>query len=84
MKFQQIRSATSIVTFDNKLHVVPNQTIVKSPVTNYSRMPNRRVDVIVGIPTDQKMERVREVIIAALYDCTSDGKVLREPWPRWR
>lgn len=73
---------TSIVTFDNKLHVVPNQIIVKNPLTNYSRMPKRRVDVIVGIPVEQKMGPVREAIIAALYDCTSDGKVLRDPWPK--
>lgn len=70
---------TRIVTFDNKLHIVPNLMLIKNPVTNYSRMPNRRVDIILGIPIDQKMDRVRTVITDALYSCTSDGRVLTEP-----
>jgi len=70
---------TFIVTFDNKLHIIPNIIFIKNPITNYSRQPKRRVDVIIGVPTDQKLEVVRKVITDALYACTTDGRVLEDP-----
>jgi len=70
---------TFIVTFDNKVHIIPNVVLIKNPITNYSRQPQRRVDVILGIPVYQKMDVVRKVITDALYACTTDGRVLEEP-----
>jgi len=70
---------TYLVTFDNKVHIVPNVVLVNNPITNYSRQPVRRVDVILAVPIDQKLEEVGKCILDALYSCTTDNKVLDNP-----
>jgi len=70
---------TYIVTFDNRIHIIPNVVFTKNPITNYSRQPKRRVDIILAVPVDQKMAVVRKCITDALYACTTDGKVLEDP-----
>lgn len=50
-------------TFDNKFVRIPNETIIKSDVTNVTRFPIRRVDVNIGVAYKEDIGRVREILL---------------------
>lgn len=50
-------------TLDNKFVRIPNETLVKSTVTNVTRFPIRRVDIRVGVAYREDPERVRKVLL---------------------
>jgi small-conductance mechanosensitive channel len=49
-------------TFDNLFVRVPNETIIKSKITNLSHFPLRRVDVKVSVAYKENLDRVQEVL----------------------
>lgn len=51
-------------TFDNLFVRVPNESLLKSQLTNLSRYPIRRVDVQLGVAYKEDIERVRELLFA--------------------
>lgn len=65
-------------TFDNKMVRIPNETMVKSRVTNITRFPIRRVDVMVGVSYNEDPSKVRSVL-RDIAD--SNPLVLMEPEP---
>ncbi|GAB4264543.1 MAG: mechanosensitive ion channel family protein [Deferrisomatales bacterium] len=50
-------------TFDNLYVRVPNETVIKSSVTNLTRFPIRRVDLQVGVAYKEDLAQVREVLL---------------------
>jgi len=52
-----------IRTFDNKFVRIPNETIIKSQLTNITRFPIRRVDINVGVAYKEDMDRVRRILL---------------------
>lgn len=66
-------------TFDNLFVRIPNETLVKAELTNLTRYPVRRLDLVVGVDVDADLERVRAVTLAALNACHG---VLAEPAAR--
>ena len=63
---------------DNKRIIVPNSHIMGGTITNYSSMPQRRVDLLVGVSYDSDLDKVREVLNDILE---ADERILREPAP---
>jgi small-conductance mechanosensitive channel len=51
-------------TFDNLYVRIPNETIIKSPVTNLTHFPIRRADLQIGVAYKEDLEKVREVLFA--------------------
>ncbi len=51
-------------TFDNLLVRVPNETLIKSEITNLTRFPVRRLDLTIGVAYKEDVGRVREVLMA--------------------
>ncbi|QKT03775.1 mechanosensitive ion channel family protein [Ectothiorhodospiraceae bacterium 2226] len=49
-------------TFDNLMVRLPNETLVKSEITNLTRFPIRRLDVKVGVAYKEDVARVRKVL----------------------
>lgn len=49
--------------FDNGMIRVPNETIIKSEVTNITQFPLRRVDIEVGIAYKEDFERAKEILL---------------------
>ncbi len=65
-------------TFDNRFVRIPNESIVKSQVTNITRFPIRRFDLMVGVAHKENVKRVREVLL----DVARQNPVaLMEPGP---
>lgn len=50
-------------TFDNLFVRIPNETMIKSEVTNLRRFPIRRVDLQVGVAYKEDLRTVREVLM---------------------
>lgn len=65
-------------TFDNKFVRIPNETLVKSTVTNVTRFPIRRLDVRVGVAYREDPQRVREVLLDV---ADKNPMALMEPEP---
>ncbi len=69
---------TRIRTRDNRLVIVPNSTISKNEVVNYSYPdPRYRIQTHVGISYDTDLEKARQVIIDAVRN--TDGVLQDKP-----
>jgi small-conductance mechanosensitive channel len=65
---KQINTRVSIVhTLDGQEVLIPNQTILNSNVTNYSKNPFRRVCVIVGVDYKSDLHMVTSLIRGVIY-----------------
>jgi small-conductance mechanosensitive channel len=65
-------------TFDNRFVRIPNETIIKTQVTNVTRFPIRRLDLEVGVAYKEKIGRIREVLLDVV---AKNPKALMEPAP---
>ena len=65
-------------TFDNLLVRVPNESLIKTSITNLSRYPIRRLDIAVGVAYKESIERVREVLLRV---AAANRLCLEEPKP---
>ena len=65
-------------TFDNLLVRIPNESLLKSEITNLTRHPIRRLDIPIGIAYAEDPERVRSVLTAV---AEANELCLDEPSP---
>ena len=65
-------------TFDNLFVRIPNETMIKSEVTNLRRFPIRRVDLQVGVAYKEDLRTVREVLLEV---ADRNPVCLEEPQP---
>ena len=70
--------ATVMTTTDNKRIVVPNKSIWGGPITNFSAMATRRVDLQVGIAYGEDVDRAVAILAEAVRRIPG---VLAEPAP---
>ena len=76
--FEVNMMATVLVTADNKKVVIPNKSAWGAPITNFSAMSTRRVDLKVGISYGCDMAKAIKVVLDTVK--TVPG-VLEEPAP---
>ena len=70
--------ATELITPDNVFITVPNGLVWGSPITNFSRMPTRRVDVSVGIAYESDVDTA---IQTAMSFMKAHPEILSDPEP---
>jgi small-conductance mechanosensitive channel len=70
--------STKVRTFDNLLVRIPNETMVKTQITNLNRFPIRRVDLQVGVAYKQDLEQVQRVLFEV---ADTNPLSLEEPAP---
>jgi small-conductance mechanosensitive channel len=76
---QRLTSRTTVLmTLDGNQVQVPNATVFKSTIRNFSSNPNRREDFVVGIGYDDAIPHAQEVALAVLAEHPA---VLKEPEP---
>ena len=66
-------------TFDNKFVRIPNETIIKTEVTNITRFPIRRIDLEIGVAYKENIDKVKKILleIAKKYPlCLNEPKPL--------
>ncbi|MEZ4381184.1 MAG: mechanosensitive ion channel family protein [Nannocystaceae bacterium] len=65
-------------TFDNLFVRVPSETLIKATMTNYSRFPVRRFDMLISVARGEDMKRVQELLKAT---AAAQPLVLIDPPP---
>lgn len=68
-------------TLDNRFVRIPNESLIKTEVTNITRFPIRRVDLPVGIAYKEDVGRVREILLEV---AAANPLCLIEPEPKVR
>ena len=69
---------THLTTTNNHDVIIPNSSITTSAVINYTALPNRRVDITVGIGYDADIKTAKDVM---LHLATSNPKAFTDPAP---
>ena len=70
--------ATELATADNKKVVIPNKSAWGSPITNFSALGRRRVDIKIGIDYASDVGKAIEIALKALESIPG---VLKDPAP---
>jgi small-conductance mechanosensitive channel len=70
--------ATVLMTLDGNHVQIPNSTVYKSAIVNYTSNPTRRIDFSVGIGYGDAIARAQEVALAVI---SQHPAVLAEPEP---
>ncbi|MBV7297812.1 small-conductance mechanosensitive channel MscS [Enterovibrio paralichthyis] len=70
--------STVLKTTDNKMVVVPNGTVISSPITNFSRHDTRRIDFVIGVSYKSDLQKTKEVLTRIVK---ADARVLPDPEP---
>lgn len=65
-------------TLDNLYVRIPNESLIKSRLTNFSRFPIRRLDLPVGVAYGEDLERVSRLLIDLV---ASNPHCMEEPEP---
>ncbi len=60
---------TKLKTFDNRVIVMPNGALSNSNITNVTREPKRRLDLIVPIAYDQNLAQVKQILDTIAKSC---------------
>lgn len=72
---------TLLCTVDNKKIVLPNSTVLNSPLTNYDSRPTRRVDFTFSVAYGTDLKKAKKVILDAI---SKHSKILKTPEPTVR
>ncbi len=76
---QQLNVRTTVLmSLDGNLVQIPNATVYKSTLRNFTANPNRREDLVVGIGYDDPIDKAQEVARQVLADHPA---VLNKPEP---
>jgi small conductance mechanosensitive channel len=70
--------STELVTPDNVLITIPNKLVWGSVITNYTRMPTRRVNVDVGVAYGTDLDKAIKIAMKLMEN---HPKVLKDPAP---
>ena len=70
--------STILLTGDYKRIVIPNSKVMSDAITNYSVMPRRRIDLIVGISYDADMRQAKDILQKLVE---ADVRILEDPAP---
>jgi small-conductance mechanosensitive channel len=66
-------------TFDNLFVRVPNESLIKSQITNLSRNPIRRIDMELRVAYSEDLDRLRPLLFSL---AAGDPDILEEPEPK--
>lgn len=70
--------STKLKTADNKLIRIPNETLIKSSITNVNYFKTRRIELPVSIAYNNNIAHVKELLLTIAKNCKG---VLAEPVP---
>ncbi|OCF96881.1 mechanosensitive ion channel domain-containing protein [Gilliamella sp. wkB308] len=70
--------STSIVTPTNEMVVIPNGQVVSANIINYSRLPERRLDLVINVGYNSDIQKVYQVLNQAVNQ-TSNILTTKKP-----
>lgn len=60
--------STTIRTFQGETIIIPNRLIFENPITNYSFLGMRRIDLAVGVSYGDDLEKVKSIVLEAVKE----------------
>lgn len=69
---------TQLRAFDQRVITLPNSTITTAPIINYSTLPNRRLEITVGVGYDDDLKQAQSILLEI---ARQNPFVLKEPAP---
>ena len=69
---------TQMRTFDGVYQEVPNSQLWGRTIKNFTRLPTRRLDIVVGISYGDDIDQAQSILLKLMRD---DSRVLGEPAP---
>lgn len=69
---------TVMRTGDNRVIIVPNNSITSGNIVNFSSRDTRRVDLVIGVSYDDDLRAVKKLLLDILSE---DERVLKDPEP---
>ena len=69
---------TQMHTFDGVYQEVPNSQLWGRTIKNFTRLPTRRLDIVIGISYGDDIDQAQSILLKLLRD---DSRVLGEPAP---
>lgn len=73
--------SVKLVTGDNLTVVIPNNTVFGSTIINYSKMPVRRLDIVLSVSYDSDVEKVKRIVNEYI---AKDERIKKDPAPFFR
>ncbi|MBQ9713740.1 MAG: mechanosensitive ion channel [Clostridia bacterium] len=73
--------SVKLITTDNLTVVIPNNTVFGSTIINYSKMPLRRLDLVLSVSYDSDVETVKKIVNEHV---AKDERIKKEPAPFFR
>ena len=70
--------STKLRTPERSLIIIPNKSVASDPVTNYTRMPQRRVDLSIGLTYDTSPEAMEAILVDFREILKNDSDVHQE------
>lgn len=70
--------SVKIRTLDNTMIRIPNETLIKSAVINFSYYPIRRADLMLGFPYTENLSHIKEILFEV---AEKNPNTLSEPKP---
>ncbi len=69
---------TTLRAFDGRVIILPNSEITTAPIINYSTLPNRRMEILVGVGYDDDLKKAKGILLDI---AKAEPKVLDDPAP---
>lgn len=73
--------SVKLVTGDNLTVVIPNNTVFGSTIINYSKMPVRRLDIVLSVSYDSDLQKVKTLVTDYV---AKDERISKDPAPFFR
>ncbi len=73
--------SVKLVTADNITVVLPNSTVLNSVLINYSKLPSRRLDIVIPVGYDSDIATVKKVVMDLV---SADERIQKTPEPFFR
>ncbi len=73
--------SVKLITLDNLTVVIPNNTVFGSTIINYSKMPVRRLDLVLSVSYDSDVDKVKTVVNEYI---AKDERIKKDPAPFFR
>jgi len=67
--------STTLITGDGRFIVVPNSRIISNNIINFSREPNRRIQIVVGVAYEADIDLVKRILTDVIE---ADPRVIKE------
>ena len=69
---------TKLLTFDNKVIIIPNSQLSNDSIINFTANDKRRIDINLGVDYGQNIDKVKETVLKVV---NRHPKILPEPEP---